>query len=89
MTAQPPPDAVPPEPQAITANVLLTGDTAAAIRQLAAVEGRTPESLALQYAAGALTIPAEPIDASDWGFFDGPSDLAARADEYLRGGRGR
>ncbi|WP_344025829.1 hypothetical protein [Streptomyces luteireticuli] len=89
MTAQPPPDASPPEPRAITANVLLTGDTAAAIRQLAAVEGRTPESLALEYAAGVLVIPVEPIDASDWGIFDGPPDLAARADEYLRGGHGR
>ncbi|MFC5723402.1 hypothetical protein ACFP1Z_24880 [Streptomyces gamaensis] len=67
----------------------MTGDVATALRELAAVEGRTPEELALQYAAGALTIPTEPIDARDWGIFDGPPDLSARAGEYLREEIGR
>jgi hypothetical protein len=62
--------------------VTVSGTEAALIRELAAVLGRTPEALALKYAAGALKLPATTIGDSefaDWALFDGPADLAARA----------
>jgi hypothetical protein len=75
--------APPPEDQRpITTSVTVSGTEAALIRELAAVLGRTPEALALKYAAGALKLPATTIGDSefaDWALFDGPADLAARA----------
>ncbi|WP_431043972.1 hypothetical protein ACQUSR_20150 [Streptomyces sp. P1-3] len=86
MTDQPEQAPASPEQQ-ITASVTVTGAQAAILRDLAAVLGRTPESLALEWAAGALVIPSTPLgedpDVPEWGLFDGPADLSARTDEYL------
>jgi hypothetical protein len=46
----------------ITASVMAAGVVADIIRDLAAVEGRTPEALALEWAAGTLVIPTEPFE---------------------------
>ncbi|MGP3968766.1 hypothetical protein [Streptomyces sp. 6N223] len=71
----------------ITASVTVTGAVADIIRDLAAVEGRTPEALALEWAAGTLVIPPEPCDVEALAFDDdGPSDLSSRDEEYLRDG---
>lgn len=78
---------VPPPQDEITARVTVTGSQAALLRDLSAVLGRTPESLTIEWAAGALPIPSEPTSEDprvpDWGLFDGPSELSARVDEYL------
>ncbi|MFC0601191.1 hypothetical protein [Streptomyces palmae] len=84
------PDQPGPEESAITAQVTVTGGHAVLIRDLAAVLGRTPEALAVEWAAGALTVPAGTVGDSlrpgDWGLFDGAEDLAQRTDEYLSEG---
>lgn len=68
---------VPPSHDEITARVTVSGSQATLLRDLSAVLGRTPESLAIEWAAGALPIPSEPIgedpEVPDWGLFDGPS----------------
>ncbi|MEV6673956.1 hypothetical protein [Streptomyces sp. NPDC051162] len=91
--SNPPADSPPPAEQEITVGVTVTGTRAALLRDLAAVLGRTPEALAIEWAAGTLVIPSAPIGESFgedyWGFFDGPTDLAARTDEYLREGLGQ
>lgn len=69
------------EPHAITASVTATGTTADAIAELAAVEEVTPESLVVEWAAGNLALPTEPIDASGWAVFTGSSDLSDEADD--------
>ncbi|MET8948759.1 hypothetical protein ABZX30_35900 [Streptomyces sp. NPDC004542] len=81
--------ALPPdEPRPIQAHVTVSGTVAGILRDLAALEGRTPEALAIEWAAGKLVIPegsaGDAID--DWGLFDGPPDLASRVHDYLRGG---
>ncbi|GAA2721914.1 MULTISPECIES: hypothetical protein [Streptomyces] len=47
------------------------------LRDLAAVLGRTPEALAIEWAAGSLVIPTatigETLGEDGWGLFDGPS----------------
>lgn len=57
------------------------------LRDLAALDRRNPEALAIEWAAGRLVVPegtvGEAVD--DWGLFDGPPDLASRAHEYLGG----
>ncbi|MFE4512730.1 hypothetical protein ACFRMQ_00840 [Kitasatospora sp. NPDC056783] len=80
MTPQSEPAPEPPE-RPITASVTVSGSEAQILRDLAAVLGRTPEELAIEHAAGVLPIPSEPI--VDWALFDGPSDLAADADDWL------
>ncbi|MFJ2191619.1 hypothetical protein ACIOJE_27420 [Kitasatospora sp. NPDC087861] len=70
-----------PEQPSITASVTVSGAEAQILRDLAAVLGRTPEDLAIEHAAGLLPIPAEPL--ADWSLFDGPSDLAAGADQWM------
>ncbi|MER0476840.1 hypothetical protein ABR737_00465 [Streptomyces sp. Edi2] len=92
MTDQP--AETPPEPDTeITASVTVTGSQAALLRDLAAVLGRTPEALAIEWAAGALRIPpasvGETVPPDDWGLFDGPADLSAHAHELLREELGR
>jgi hypothetical protein len=79
--ATPSPEHGPP----ITASVTVTGAVADIIRDLAAVEGRSPEALALEWAAGTLVIPpTEPFDVEKWAFDDGgPADLSSRDEEYL------
>jgi hypothetical protein len=81
-----PADVSPPYDE-ITARVTVTGSQAALLRDLSAVLGRTPESLAVEWAAGALIIPSEPTGEDtrvpDWGLFDGPSELSAHVDEHL------
>lgn len=88
-----PADTPNPAEHEITANVTVTGPRAALIRDLAAVLGRTPEALAIGWAAGSLVLPETPVgevvSADEWGLFNGPTDLAARTDEYLRAGFGR
>ncbi|MEV0635302.1 hypothetical protein AB0I77_10120 [Streptomyces sp. NPDC050619] len=83
-------DAAPPpeEPQPIQARVTVSGTTAGILRDLAALDGRTPEALAIEWAAGKLVIPEGTVGdvVDDWGLFDGPPDLASRVHEYLRGG---
>ncbi|GHJ35216.1 hypothetical protein [Streptomyces sp. TS71-3] len=78
---------VPHGPEEITAKVTVTGSEAALLRDLAAVLGRTPESLAIEWAAGALRLPSGTIGddprTPDWDLFDGPADLATRTDEHL------
>ncbi|WP_455352673.1 hypothetical protein [Streptomyces sp. SYSU K217416] len=85
--------AEPPQDEKITASVTVTGPRAAILRDLAAVLGRTPEELIEEWATGSLSIPSEPIGEDprvpEWGLFDGPADLAAHTDEYLREGFGR
>lgn len=81
--------AVPPdEPRPIRAHVTVSGTIAGILRDLAALEGRTPEALAIEWAAGKLVIPEGTVGDAfpDWGLFDGPPDLASRAHDYLRGG---
>ena len=78
----------PPDSHAeITASVTVTGSRAALLRDLTAVLGRTPEALAIEWAAGTLKLPTtavgETLPPDDWGLFDGPPDLAARTDELL------
>ncbi|MEV4739515.1 hypothetical protein [Streptomyces sp. NPDC049555] len=76
MSEQPVAPPTPSEPD-ITANVTVTGSRAALLRDLAAVLGRTPESLAIEWAAGSLVIPTatigETLGEDGWGLFDGPS----------------
>ncbi len=82
----------PQEQRPITAQVLVSGLEAAALRELAAVLGRPAETLALEYAAGTLKLPSTSIGESefaDWAIFDGPEDLAAHADRDLAEGFGR
>ncbi|MFI9332655.1 hypothetical protein ACIGZJ_34620 [Kitasatospora sp. NPDC052868] len=86
--------AEPPRPQVrpITAQVTVTGLEAAVLCELAGVLGRSPEALALEYAAGTLKLPTSSIGESefaDWALFDGPPDLATHADEHLAEGFGR
>ncbi|GAA0912800.1 hypothetical protein [Streptomyces thermoalcalitolerans] len=79
----------PPElPQPLQARITVSGATAGVLRDLAAVEGRNPEALAVEWATGKLVIPDTAVgDAiDDWGLFDGPPDLASRVHDYLRGG---
>jgi hypothetical protein len=78
----------PDEPQPIQAHVTVSGAMAGILRDLAALDGRSPEALAIEWAAGKLVIPEGTVgDAvDDWGLFDGPPDLASRVHEYLRGG---
>ncbi|MEV7026620.1 hypothetical protein [Kitasatospora sp. NPDC093558] len=67
--------------QPIVASVTVSGTDAALLRELAAVLGRTPEALALEYAAGTLKLPADVIgegEFADWALFDGPHDLAVQ-----------
>jgi len=80
-TPAPPPDQAP-----ITAQVTVTGAEAALLRDLAAVTGRSPQDLALQYAAGALVLPPADRAPVEWAVFDdGPADLAGRSEELLHG----
>ncbi|MBV6700121.1 hypothetical protein [Kitasatospora aureofaciens] len=77
--------------QPIVASVTVSGTDAAFLRELAAVLGRTPQALALEYATGALKLPADAIGESefaDWALFDGPHDLAEKTKGALPG-RGR
>ncbi|MFB7619880.1 hypothetical protein [Kitasatospora sp. NPDC056181] len=77
--------------QPIVASVTVSGTDAALLRELAAVLGRTPEALALEYAAGTLKLPAGTVGDSefaDWALFDGPHDLAERAGQDLAHGFG-
>ncbi|MEU8653802.1 hypothetical protein [Streptomyces sp. NPDC048737] len=81
--------ALPPQgPEPIQAHVTVSGAMAGVLRDLAALDGRTPEALAIEWAAGKLVIPEGTVgDAvEEWGIFDGPPDLASRVHEYLRGG---
>ncbi|MEU5597861.1 hypothetical protein [Streptomyces sp. NPDC020298] len=81
--------ALPPQdPEPIQAHVTVSGAMAGVLRDLAALDGRTPEALAIEWAAGKLVIPEGTVgDAvEEWGLFDGPPDLASRVHEYLRGG---
>ncbi|MGP3949720.1 hypothetical protein [Streptomyces sp. 7N604] len=73
----------------ITAQVTVSGAVADILRDLAAIDGRTPEEMVQEWVAGRVVIPAGPASAEDWELFDGPADLSARADEYLRGGFGQ
>ncbi|MFI1729961.1 hypothetical protein ACH40E_12125 [Streptomyces acidicola] len=68
-----------------------SGTMAGILRDLAALDGRTPESLAVEWAAGKLVIPEGTVgDAvDDWGLFDGQADLASRVRENLRDGARR
>ncbi|MHB6912777.1 hypothetical protein [Streptomyces sp. DB-54] len=80
---------VPPEVGSeITASVTVTGSTAALLRELAGVLGRTPEALAIEWAAGSLHLPSTPVGEAvppdSWALFDGPPDLSARTDDLLR-----
>ncbi|MBA4863262.1 hypothetical protein H1V43_18105 [Streptomyces sp. PSKA54] len=81
---------VPPHAAEITASVTVAGSQATLLRDLAAVLGRTPESLAIEWAAGALPLPSESTGEDprvpEWGLFDGPPDLSVRADEHVREG---
>ncbi|MBO1415897.1 hypothetical protein [Streptomyces sp. FH025] len=70
-------------------SVTVSGLKAQILRDLAAVLGRTPEELAIEHAAGIRPIPTEPLPLVDWALFDGPPDLAAGADDWLREGTGR
>jgi hypothetical protein len=56
------------------------------LRGLAALDGRTPGALAVEWAAGKLVIPGGTVGEAvdDWGLFDGPPDLASRVHECLR-----
>jgi hypothetical protein len=90
MTDQPP--ALPSEEgePSITVHVTATGQAADYLRELAAVLGRTPESLAILWAAGKVTVPDTPLgidpDVPEWPeLFEGPADLSERAHDYLRG----
>lgn len=58
----------PPEPPTITAHVTVTGEAAELLRDLAAVAGRSPEELALEYATGKLVLPTtdQPVE---WALF--------------------
>ncbi|MEV7783180.1 hypothetical protein [Kitasatospora sp. NPDC088351] len=87
MSPQSEPAPEPPAQPSITASITVSGVEAQILRDLAAVLGRTQEELAIEHAAGVLPIPAEPL--ADWALFDGPPDLAARADEWLHEGTGR
>ncbi|MGW4646962.1 hypothetical protein [Kitasatospora sp. NPDC004289] len=81
-----------PPPRPITAAVTVTGPEAAALRELAAVLGRSAEALALEYTVGTLKLPATSIGESefaDWALFDGPEDLASSVDRDLAEGFGR
>jgi len=85
-----PPNLPPNEGRRITAHVTATGDTAEYIRELAAVSGRTPEQVAIQWAAGLVVIPDTPLgvdpEVPEWPvLFDGPEDLSERTHEYLQG----
>jgi rhodanese-related sulfurtransferase len=73
----------------ITAQVTVSGAIADILRDLAAIDGRTPEEMVQERVAGRVVIPAGPASAEDWELFDGPADLSARSDEYLRGGFGQ
>jgi hypothetical protein len=80
------PNAEPAEPPAdrpITASEPVSGEIASILRDMSAILGRTPEELAIDYAAGVLKIPTEPY-TGEWGFFDGPPDLASNTEQYLR-----
>ncbi|MFL4497010.1 hypothetical protein ACJ6WD_38075 [Streptomyces sp. VTCC 41912] len=90
MSDQPPQDLPPEEGRSITAHVTATGQTADYIRELAALTGRTPEAVAVQWAAGQVAVPgtslADDPDVPDWpALFDGPADLSERVHEYLQG----
>ncbi|MGW6915350.1 hypothetical protein ACWGB8_16265 [Kitasatospora sp. NPDC054939] len=83
---------VQPDARPITAQVTVAGREAAMLRELAHVLGRPAEALALEYAVGSLKLPTTAIGGSefaDWALFDGPPDLASRADEHLAEGFGR
>ncbi|BFV54963.1 hypothetical protein KCMC57_up00670 [Kitasatospora sp. CMC57] len=86
--SEPVPDPGQAQPS-ITASVTMSGVEAQILRDLAAVLGRTPEELAIEHAAGLLPIPTEPLPPVDWALFDGPPDLATRADEWMHEGTGR
>ncbi|MFF4802754.1 hypothetical protein ACFY1U_30810 [Streptomyces sp. NPDC001351] len=75
-------------PQPVQAHVTVSAAMAGILRDLAALDGRTPEALAIESAAGKLVIPEGTVGdvVDDWGLFDGPRDLASRVHEYLRGG---
>lgn len=81
--------APPPEPVPITALVTVTGVKAQLLRDLAAVSGRSPEELALEYAAGKIVLPGADLQPVQWVVFEGAEDLAERSDELLRQGLGR
>ncbi|MBF9069631.1 hypothetical protein [Streptacidiphilus fuscans] len=78
----------PPEPPTITAHVTVTGEAAELLRDLAAVAGRSPEELALEYATGKLVLPTtdQPVE---WAVFEGPTDLSERSEELLQQGMGQ
>ncbi|MFJ5676334.1 hypothetical protein [Streptomyces sp. NPDC093097] len=83
-----PADSPPESESEITASVTVTGSRAALLRDLASILGRTPEALAIEWAAGALRLPSAPVGETvppdAWGLFDGPADLSSRTDELLR-----
>lgn len=66
----------------------MTGETAGPSPLPAAVEGRTPEELAAEYASGALVLPTTQLGddpaVPDRGLFDGPPDPSSRVEEYPR-----
>ncbi|MFH9862338.1 hypothetical protein [Streptomyces sp. NPDC017202] len=79
---------LPGENQPFQACVTDPDTMAGILRDLAALDGRTPQELAAERAAGSLVIPEGTVaDAiGDWGLFDGPPRLASRVREHLRGG---
>ncbi|MGW8376262.1 hypothetical protein [Streptomyces sp. ODS28] len=79
----------PPEPEPITASVTVTGEVAGFLRDLAAIEGRTPEELVLDWAAGKVKMPSKQLTAEDLEVFDGPEDLSSTVDETLERRFGR
>jgi len=81
--------APPPEPAPITARVTVTGIEAQLLRDLAALSGRSPEELALEYATGKVVLPAVDRQPVDWAVFEGDGDLVERSEDLLRQGLGR
>lgn len=81
-------DETPTGDRQIIAGTAVTSSRAALLRDLAAVLDRTPETLTTEWAAGTLPIPTTPIGdqlpPTQWGLFDGPTDLSARTREHLR-----
>ncbi|MGV9938997.1 hypothetical protein [Streptomyces sp. NPDC003401] len=78
----------PGEEQPFHACITDPDTTANILHDLAALDGRNPQELATEHAAGSLVIPEGTVGdvIGDWGLFDGPPHLASRVREYLRGG---
>ncbi|MFG2783056.1 hypothetical protein ACGFY7_35145 [Streptomyces prunicolor] len=54
---------LPPDgPEPIQARVTVSGTMAGVLRDLAVLDGRTPEALAIEWAAGKLVNPERPLD---------------------------